>query len=151
MLSELVTATICHWCPCKWHIISFAIFVVSFTLNTPEIPVLSMYSCELLLFIKQILKQLPLIFKIDFVSLLMTSFVYKLKRLLLFDFHWCNCSPITCVWFIFKSNFPPIFVMLGIEPKLIRQAFYQWAILLSFSFNLKINLKVISKVLFVYF
>lgn len=60
---------------------SFAIFVVSFTLNTLGIPVLSMYSCELLLFIKQILKQLPLIFKIDFVSLLMTSFVYKLKVL----------------------------------------------------------------------
>lgn len=60
---------------------SFAIFVVSFTLNTPEIPVLSTYSCELLLFIKQILKQLPLIFKIDFVSLLVTSFVYKLKIL----------------------------------------------------------------------
>lgn len=60
---------------------SFAIFVVSFTFNTPEIPVLSTYSCELLLFIKQMFKQLPLIFKIDFVSLLMTSFVYKLKIL----------------------------------------------------------------------
>lgn len=61
---------------------SSVIFVGSFTINLPEISVLPMCSSDSFLFTKWILKQLSLIFKIDLVSLLMTSFGYKLKRLL---------------------------------------------------------------------
>lgn len=64
---------------------STVIFVVLLMINPPEIPVLSMCSCDSLLFTKWILKQLTL--NTDFVSLLMTNWVQTENTVLLFDCH----------------------------------------------------------------